>query len=298
MAGTERRSLGRGLDALIPRSSGQSATPPAGASREPMEIPIERIQRNPAQPRKRFDNAALENLANSIRERGILQPLLLAPEGDRYIILAGERRWRAAQAAGLRSVPAVIRPASDEATRLELALIENLQRENLNAIEEAVSFKALLEAHGYTQEALGKVVGRSRPGIANALRLLTLPNDVQQMVIDGKIEAGHARALAGIEEAATIRDLAREAAAKGLSVREVESRVARLKKADSKPKSPAPSRFTESEKVHFQHLEDTLTRQTGLRVHIHPESNVKGRVELDYGSLEEFDRIVARLKRS
>src|SRR5918912_920915 len=213
-----RRALGRGLSALL-------SDKPATTNEEFTEIDIDLIESNHLQPRTRFDESQLEGLAQSIRQNGVVQPILARRiEGGHYQIVAGERRWRAAQRAGLQRIPAVIREIPDE-KMLELALIENIQRQEINAIEEAYAYKRLIETLGLTQEAVAQRVGRDRTFITNYLRLLRLPEDIQQLVEDNKISMGHARALLGVDDPDIQRKIARNIVDQGLSVRETERTV-------------------------------------------------------------------------
>jgi ParB family chromosome partitioning protein len=251
-------------------------------------LPVEAIERNPSQPRKRFEEAKLEELAASIREHGIVEPILVRKEGGRYRILAGERRWRAAQRAGLREVPAVLREAS-EREAFELALVENLQREDLNAIEEAEAYEVLLEEHGLTQEKIAERVGKERSTVANALRLLKLPEDVRDLVRDGQLDMGHARALLGLEGVEAIRKLALRAVREGLSVRATEALV-RLSATKGKRKADPPG-----ETPAIRALANRLQRRLGARVKVVPKSAVAGRLEVEYTSLDELDGILAKI---
>src|SRR5882762_6965800 len=215
-----RKALGRGLSALL------SADKSVEMAEESFQIDVNLIEPSPVQPRTRFEEGALKGLADSIRENGLVQPVVVRRKGSRFELIAGERRWRAAQQAGLVKIPAVIRDVPDDKL-LELALIENIQREDLNAIEEALAYKSLIEAAGLTQEVLAQRVGRDRSYITNYLRLLRLPDDLQRLVQDGKLSTGHARTLLGATDVALQRRLARKIIEKGLSVRETE-RLIRL----------------------------------------------------------------------
>jgi ParB family chromosome partitioning protein len=251
-------------------------------------LPVEAIERNPNQPRKRFEEAKLEELAASIREHGIVEPILVRRDGGRYRILAGERRWRAAQRAGLKEVPAVLREATDREA-FELALVENLQRADLNAIEEAEAYEVLLGAHGLTQERIAERVGKERSTVANALRLLKLPEDVRDLVRGGELDMGHARALLGLEDPEAIRRMAQRAVREGLSVRATEALV-RLASLKGKKKG-APNRETPA----IRALVTRLQRRLGARVRVVPKSAVSGRLEVEYTSLDELDGILAKI---
>ena len=221
MSTGKRKALGRGLSALIPEAEGEEARGPAAAS----EVPVAELDANPFQPRSAIEPVRLAELAASIRASGIVQPILVRRRGARFQIIAGERRWRAAQALGLASVPVVVREVPDEQL-LELALVENLQRQELSPLEEAQAFQRLQAELGLTQEEIARRVGRDRTTITNALRLLRLPRELRELVAAEKLDAGHARALLALERAEDQLALGREAARKGLSVREVERRVA------------------------------------------------------------------------
>ena len=237
---TKRKALGRGLAALIPEPDAPSL-PPAAAT----EVPISALDPNPFQPRSALDPARLAELAASIRENGIVQPLLVRRRGERYQIIAGERRFRAAQATGLTTVPVTVRDVDDEHL-LELALVENIQREELNPIEEAQAFHRLQDEFGLTQEEIARRVGRDRTTIANTLRLLRLPRELRELVAGGRLDAGHARALLALDRSEDQVALGREAARKGLSVREVERRVAqRRAPREARPRKDANTRAAE-----------------------------------------------------
>jgi ParB family transcriptional regulator, chromosome partitioning protein len=225
MSGPARRkALGKGLSALIPEPEAQTSPGPTS----PAEVPIDALDPNPFQPRAAMDPTRLAELAASIRESGIVQPILVRPRGERYQIVAGERRFRAAQAAGLATVPVTVRDVADEHL-LELALVENIQREELNPMEEAQAFHRLQDEFRLTQEEIARRVGRDRSTVANTLRLLRLPRDLREMVASSRLDAGHARALLALDRAEDQVALGREAARRGLSVREVEARVARMR---------------------------------------------------------------------
>ena len=243
-APAKRQALGKGLSALIPEPDRPAAPPPVSAA----EVPIGSLDPNPFQPRSAMDPARLAELGASIRESGIVQPILVRRRGERYQIIAGERRFRAAQAIGLASVPVTVREVADEHL-LELALVENIQREELNAIEEAQAFHRLQDEFRLTQDEIARRVGRDRTTVANTLRLLRLPRELREMVASGRLDAGHARALLALDRADDQIALGREAARKGLSVREVERRVALLRaprapgrRPRARTPTPAPPR--------------------------------------------------------
>jgi ParB family chromosome partitioning protein len=269
-----------------PPSSGGSVAAIPGRSL--LMLPVEAIERNPNQPRKRFEEEKLAELAASIRTHGVVEPILVRKEGGRYRILAGERRWRAAQRAGLKEVPAVVREAS-EREAFELALVENLQRADLNAIEEAEAYEVLMEDHGLTQERLAERVGKERSTVANALRLLRLPEDVRDLVRGGALDMGHARALLALEEVDAIRKTAQRAVREKLSVRATEALVRLLGMKGKKKATPA------GETPAIRALATRLQRRLGARVRVVPKSAVAGRLEVEYTSLDELDGILSKI---
>jgi len=281
----QARGLGMGLSALLGEAARPEAPVAAGGVRE---IEIARIRPNPNQPRIRFDEESIQELADSIAERGVLQPILLRPEGqDAYQIIAGERRWRAAQKAQLHTIPAIVREGIDEATTAELALIENIQREDLNAIEEAEAYRQLINRYGHGQEQVGKLVHKSRSHVANLLRLLDLPEYVKQSLLQGDISMGHARAVAAAPDPA---ELTREIVAKGLSVRQAEARARRAKQG------PKELVLTAERKVDADlvALERQLGDMLGLKVEV-THKGAGGTVVLTYRSLDQLDLICQRL---
>jgi ParB family chromosome partitioning protein len=282
------KGLGMGLSALLGESS-----PPAGAADAAAaqarygvrEIEIARIRRNPRQPRVQFDETAIAELADSITERGVLQPILLRPDGDGFQIVAGERRWRAAQKAQLHTIPAIVREI-DESTTAELALIENIQREDLNAIEEAEGYRQLIDRHGHTQEVVAKIVHKSRSHVANLLRLLDLPEFVRQSLMRGDINMGHARAVAAAPDP---ESLTREIVKKGLSVRQAEARAKRAKRGPGE--LILKDRNVDSD---LAALERQLGDMLGLKVEV-VHKGQGGTVTLNYSSLDQLDMICQRL---
>ncbi len=285
-----RKALGRGLSALLSADKSQSITD------EAFQIKIELIEPSPAQPRIRFDEGGLRGLAESIRENGLVQPVVVRRKGTGYELIAGERRWRAAQLAGLTSIPAVVRDVPDDKL-LELALIENIQREDLNAIEEALAYKNLIEAAGLTQEVLAQRVGRDRSYITNYLRLLRLPDDLQGLVQEGRLSTGHARTLLGAVDVALQRRLARQILEKGLSVRETERLIRQAQSATSSTSKEAVKK--RSEDPNLKAAEAKLRRKLGTRVSIiSSPSGPGGRVEIEYYSAQDLDRIYDLLMES
>lgn len=274
-----KKGLGRGLDILLPESD-----IPTGVT----QIPISQLDVNPAQPRRDFNEDALRQLAESIRQTGVLQPLLVAPENGRYRIVAGERRYRAARMAGLHAVPCLARDMSEQ-ERMEAALIENLQREDLNPMEEAAAIRELMTACGYTQETAAKRVGRSRPAVANLLRLLALPEEIQQLVKDNALSAGHARVLAGVESEARALELADLCVRQGLSVRELEKLAAR-------PAQPAQKPQPKALPLELADMRERLQSALGVRAAL-TGSLSKGKIVLQYASRDELEAIYGALER-
>jgi ParB family chromosome partitioning protein len=282
----EKRGLGRGLSALLEDSNDTSGD--TAAVSPDRTLPIELIRRNPDQPRQFFDEAEIDSLAASIREKGILQPILVRPAlgvAGEYQIVAGERRWRAAQKAGLREVPVIIREI-DDAETLEIAVLENVQRADLNAIEEASGYRALMERFGRTQDAVATAVGKSRSHVANTLRLLALPVQIQTWLAEGRLTAGHARAVA---TAADPLDLARQIIDGGLSVREAEA----LAKKDESAAAPKPKPALLKDADTFA-LERRLSEALGLTVEIADKSG-KGEVRVRYATLEQLEAVCRKL---
>jgi len=280
----QKRGLGRGLSALIPTAP--ESTPDVQLGNSPREIAVERITPSPFQPRRTFDEAKIDELAGSIRNQGIIQPLVVRPKGDDFELIAGERRWRAAIKAGLTRVPVVVREASDHEA-LQLALVENLQREDLNPIEEATGYRRLQEEFHWSQEVMAEKVGKSRPAIANALRLLTLPSEVQTEVVGGNLPAGQARALLGLHTEPLIISACREVIAKGLSTRETEKMVRHLL-VGRKRRQRAPLIDPDLKSI----VED-LQRSLGTRVRLLPTArSAKGKIEIEYYTNADLERII------
>jgi ParB family chromosome partitioning protein len=290
--------LGKGLGSLIPQGPAKSApSPPASPARPAhvgeQQIDIERIHPNPRQPRQDFNDAALAELAASLRTQGLLQPILVRPRGDgHYELVAGERRWRAAQKAGLHRIPAVVRDVPDEKL-LELALLENIQREELNAIEEAQAYRVLIDDLGLTQQDAADRVGKQRTTVANALRLLGLPRQVQDMVRQGKLTAGHARAVAGIPGAEAQVEAAQRILSLGLSVRQAEALAARSSR-ESAVGGVAVAASARRRDPNVAAAEEALQRALGAKVKI-VERGERGRVEIHYFKAEELERVYSLL---
>lgn len=296
----KRRGLGRGLSALMADldtvEPGSTPSPSAteDAPRRPdLLVPIDRIEPNPDQPRRTFDGEPLEELANSIAHRGVIQPLIVRPHPEKdehYQIVAGERRWRAAQMAQLHELPVVVR-AFDDTEMLEVAIIENIQRADLNPVDEAAGYRQLMDRFGHTQEQMAEALGKSRSHIANSLRLLNLPQDVLSWLGQGQLTAGHARALVANENAS---DLARRIIAKNLSVRETEALVRKPKEA----KVNRQRRSDEDKDADTRALEQDLSGALGLPVSIdHKQDGQTGKLSISYKSLEELDEICQLLSR-
>ena len=277
----KKMGLGRGLDALLPETN--------DLDNMVSMIAVTEIDRNPDQPRRDFDEAALQTLADSIRTAGVLQPLLVVEQNGRYRIVAGERRFRAARIAGLDTVPCIVRDFTAE-EQMEAALIENVQREDLNPIEEAAAVKQFMDACHYTQEQAAKRLGKSRPALANLLRLLSLPKVVQDDVIAGRLSAGHARVLAGLEEERRQIALAQMVILEGLSVRELE-KIAAQPNPVIKPK-PAPKALP----LELQDMQNRMQETVGLRTQL-KGSRKRGKIILQYYSEDELERLYQCLER-
>ncbi len=268
-----RRGLGRGLEALIPGTD----------EGEIQELPVEAVTCSRLQPRQTLDQAKLEELAQSIREHGVIQPVVVRRAGDGYELVVGERRWRAAMLAGVATIPAVVRELEDAAA-MQLALIENLQREDLNPMEEAQAYRRLIEEFGFTQEAIAQRVGRDRTHIAHCLRLLGLDGEVQAAISRGELSLGHAKVLAGVGSPAEQRALARKVRDAALSVRALEELAG--KGGDGRRRAPRQ----DARAPELVDLEDRLTRQLGTRVRIRP-AREGGRIEIQYFSSSDLERL-------
>ena len=274
-----KKGLGRGLDALI------SSANTLDEGRSIVEIRINEVEPNIEQPRKVFDQEKLETLAESIKEHGVVQPIIVRKEGSRYIIVAGERRWRASKLAGLKTIPVIIKDLSTREV-MEIALIENLQREDLNPIEEAEAYQKLMEEYEMTQEEVAKIVGKSRAAIANSVRLLTLTNEIKEMLLDGRITSGHARTLITIPDMERQNELAKEIVEKNLSVREIE-KLAALENKKSTPRKKPISKNN----IEVINLEEKLRTAYGTKINLVRGKN-KGKIVFEYYSNDEFDRII------
>jgi ParB family transcriptional regulator, chromosome partitioning protein len=281
MEAPKRKGLGRGLGALIPQ-----APAPKVAERT---VPIDQIVPNPWQPRLHFDEAKMQEMAESIREHGIVEPLVVRSRGVDYELIAGERRLRAARLAGLEAVPVVVREMDDRDV-LEVTLIENLQRQDLSPLEEAAAFVRLIDEFGATQEQVAQRVGRSRPAVANTLRLLQLPDDVREELRKERLSAGHARALLALESPTEQSALARETIRLGWSVRQLEARI-RARRTPAKPRGLAVR------DLHVADVEKQLMRSLGTRVRLTARGH-RGRIVIEFFSPQELERLVERLRRS
>ncbi|TDK30370.1 ParB/RepB/Spo0J family partition protein [Rhizobium deserti] len=285
-----KRRLGRGLAALIGEMD-----QPFAADAAPKKVdadrlvPIELVSRNPRNPRRSFNEGELQDLANSIRQHGIVQPVVVRPRDSRYEIIAGERRWRAAQLGGLVEIPVIVRDVDDR-TALEIAIVENVQRSDLNPLEEALGYEQLIAEHGYTQNDLGEIIGKSRSHVANSLRLLKLPDPVRDMLSAGDLSAGHARALVTTSDPAA---LARTIVAKGMSVRDAERLAQNDVKAQSEPAAGLKSVEKDSDTLA---LERTLSDTLGLDVKINHKGGT-GQIRINYRSLDQLEEICRLLER-
>jgi len=289
----KRRGLGRGLDALLgtarPADEGSGEQQrPAPSEGDLRNLPVDLIRRGRYQPRLTINQESLEDLASSIRSQGVVQPIVVRRVGaDTYEIIAGERRWRAAQLAGLHQIPAVIRDVPDEAA-IAIALIENIQRENLNPIEEATALQRLIEEFGMTHQQAADAVGRSRAAVSNLLRLLTLEDEVKQLVDRGDLEMGHARALLALAGPAQ-RSVAQRVVAQALSVRETERMVRAML-------NPQPARHAAEPDANIRRLEEDLGERLGAHVQVMHQPRGKGKLVIQYNSLDELDGILEHIK--
>ncbi len=290
--------LGRGFSALLP-----NAGPSAAAGEPPrqagvLNLAIEEIAPDKTQPRRRFDEARIEELAASIRAKGVIQPILVRRDGDHYQIIAGERRWRASQRAGLKMVPALVKEVTDRQA-FEIALIENIQREDLNAVEEAEAYRRLIDEHGLTQEACAERVGKDRSSIANSLRLLRLPEDIKGALSEGSLNMGHARALLGLGSDAAIQRAAGDVMARKLSVRQTEQLVRKQKEevASGRSSKDVAAKASSKDSPQVRSIEEKLQRALGTKVRLADKGGGKGRLEIDFFSYEELDRLLAVMLR-
>ncbi|WP_461516248.1 ParB/RepB/Spo0J family partition protein [Porticoccus sp.] len=287
----KRKGLGRGLDALLGTEDDQERVVESGSNEHLKELPVEFLSRGKYQPRRDMHPEALEDLANSIRAQGVMQPIVVRPRGiDSYEIIAGERRWRAAQLVGLETIPALIKNVSDESA-MAMALIENIQREDLNAMEEAQALIRLQQEFGLTQQQISQAVGKSRSTVANFMRLTALESDVQKLLEHGDLEMGHAKVLLGLEGEQQI-EAARIAVAKGMTVRQIEVLVRRLLQQQNQPEDLKKTRIDPD----IRQLQDRLSDQLGVPVQIEHSAKGKGRLVLKYNSVDELEGILDHIK--
>jgi len=286
-----KKGLGRGLGALL--DAGAVVETTTETEKDVKKIKITQIEPNKTQPRTAFDEEKIEELADSIREYGLIQPIVVKlNKNGFYTIIAGERRWRACRLAGLKEIPAVIKDVSEQ-TEKEITLIENIQREDLNPLEEAAGIKELIDVYGLTQDEVAKKIGRSRPAVANILRLLNLPAEIQQLVKEEKLSQGHARALLAVENKERAQEIAKLIIAHDMSVRQTESYIAGLSKVKTVKK---PTKEEMEMKRYIKSLEESLSSELGTKIKIVNKKN-KGRIEIPYSSSEDFDRIIALIKK-
>lgn len=285
------KGLGRGLDALLAGDIGS-----VGEADSLLMLKVEQLQPGKYQPRSYMDDAALQTLADSIKAQGIMQPILVRQLADEhYEIIAGERRWRASQRAGLKEVPVLVREIADEAA-LAMALIENIQRENLNPLEEAQGIKRLIDEFNMTHEKAAEAVGRSRVAVSNLLRLLTLTAHVQDMLMHGKLDMGHARALVGLDGVPQVL-LAEQIVYEGLSVREAEALVKKHQQQAPAAKTDKPAAQKNQMSQDILRLQESLSDQLGASVSIKAGANGKGMLKINYSSLDQLDEIIAKISR-
>ena len=288
-----KRGLGKGLDTMIPPVKNEKKSEKGDPAKGPETlVNITKVEPNREQPRKNFDEDALLELSESIKQYGLLQPILVQDRKDYYEIIAGERRWRAAKLAGLKQVPVIIKNLTDQEI-VEISLIENIQRENLNPIEEAQAYKRLLNEFHLKQDEVAERVSKSRTAVTNSMRLLKLSDDVQRMVIDEMITTGHARALLGVEDPAEQYNLAQRSFDEKLSVREIEKIVKNM----GKPvKSKKEKVVDKSMQVIYDDISEKLKTQLGTKVNIVPKKDGSGKIEIEFYSHDELDRILDLMK--
>lgn len=305
-AGEKRNALGKGLGALIPQRPAPAPAAPRDGElpkKGVLAVAIEDVHPNRFQPRKTFDDATLDELSQSIKEHGLMQPILVRKRGQAFEIIAGERRWRACQRAGLKTIEVIVKDLADSEV-FEWALIENIQREDLNPIEEAEAYRRLLDSANITQEQLATRLSKDRSTIANALRLLRLPDEVRRQVIAGALSMGHARALLALDDPDAMVRMARDTVKRGLSVREVERAVRAVKKSAEEaaeanaanPSANDPYADIPGGAPAVRRVTEELVRTFGTRIRIVPQGK-KGRIEIDYGSSAELERLVGQLRR-
>lgn len=294
---SKRSGLGKGLDSLIPatvntKQLNKGASTDKNTKEPVTKVKLSKVEPNREQPRKKFDESALAELADSIKQYGIIQPLIVQDKKDYYELIAGERRWRAAKLAGLKEVPVIIRDLSDQEI-MEISLIENIQREDLNPIEEALAYKRLLEEFDLKQEDVAKRVSKNRSTITNSLRLLKLTEQVQQMVVDGKLSTGHARCLISIEDIEMQLSVAQQIAEQNLSVRETEKLV---KQILTPKKEKVKEEIDTTRQAVFENIVEQMKQILGTKVEIRQKDANKGKIEIEYYSQDELDRLLGLLK--
>jgi ParB family chromosome partitioning protein len=283
----QKRALGRGLESLIPSISGGKNQ----SGETVINIPLNKIKPNRFQPRQKFNKEKLEELAESIKKHGLAQPILVSPSivPGEYEIIAGERRYRASKLAGNKDIKAIVKLGADDKQRFDLALIENLQREDLDPVEEAKAYKRLSEEFGHTHENIAEIIGKDRSVISNALRLLFLPEDVQLLISEGRISAGHGRILAGLEDETQIRAFAEQIVKEKLSVRAIEQLI-----SSAKPKKEREQKVQQQKELELINLTEEIQRKIGTKANI-AGSSKKGKIEIYYYSLEDLERIARQL---
>ena len=286
-----KKALGRGLESLIP---GLAVNKAAGGEAV-ITISLNKIKPNRYQPRQNFNKEKLQELADSIKKHGLAQPVLVTPSiaPGEYELIAGERRFRASKMAGLKDIKAIVRQSADDKQKFDLALIENLQREDLDPVEQAKAFKRLIEEFGHTHEEIAAVIGKNRSVITNTLRLLNLPEDIRQLITEGKLSAGHGRMLAGIEDEQQMRALVAQILSETLSVRAVE-RIAFEMKGEASDKKEKSEKKPEKQEIELIHLKEEIQRKLGTKANIAGTSK-KGKIEIFYYSLQDLERIAREL---
>lgn len=289
----KKAGLGKGLDSLI---TNKVTLVKEEKNTEGISIDIKKIEPNRAQPRKNFDEDALLELSESIKQFGILQPLIVQDKKDYYEIIAGERRWRAAKLAGLKEVPVIIKQLTEQ-EMVEISLIENIQRENLNPIEEAIAYKRLLTEFNLKQDEVAERVSKSRTAVTNSMRLLKLNEKVQQMVIDDMISTGHARAILGIDDMERQYQIAQKIFDEKLSVRETEKLVKKIQQEKNEDKSKKEKKTDSKMKAILGDLEETMKGILGTKVAINQKNEEKGKIEIEYYSMDELDRIIDLIRK-
>ena len=294
MARNNKHGLGKGLDSLIPDIVGKEENKKEEKTESAPDtlVDINKVEPNREQPRKNFNEDALQELAESIKQYGIIQPLIVQKKDDYYEIIAGERRWRAAKKAGLKKVPVIIRDLSEQEI-MEISLIENIQREDLNPIEEALAYKKLLKEFNLKQDEVAEKVSKSRAAITNSLRLLKLDERVQQMLIEEMITPGHARAILNIEDPEQQYEFAQKIFNEKMSVRDVEKEIKRMNSKKPAKEKPGEEELEKDYVDHMKTVEEQLKQKTGTKVLISPKTKQSGKIEIDYFSNEEFEKIVA-----